>query len=99
MNTQENAMSTLSIQQVNSAIIHQEWTNDQLNSMIAAVKYARAQLGRQTVRELRKGINVRFVDRSGQYITGTVLECKIKNVIVECGRTRYRVPASMLEVV
>lgn len=90
---------SLTIQQVNSAIMHQEWTNDQLNSMIAAVKFARAQLGRQTVRELRNGVPVRFVDRSGRYITGTVLECKIKNVIVECGRTRYRVPASMLEVV
>lgn len=92
-------MSTLTIQQVNSAIMHQEWTNDQLNSMISAVKFARAQLGRQTVRELRHGVNVRFVDRSGRYITGTVIECKIKNVIVDCGRTRYRVPASMLEVV
>jgi len=98
-------MSTLTIQQVNSAIMQQTWTNDQLNSMGSAVKYARAQLGRQTVRELRMslctrdGVLVRFVDRSGRYITGTVLECKLKNVIVECGRTRYRVPASMLEVI
>lgn len=92
-------MSKLTIQEVNSAIMHQSWTNDQLNSMIAAIKFNRAQLGRQSMRELRRGDSVRFVGRSGQYITGTVLECKIKNVIVDCGRTRYRVPANMLEVV
>ena len=93
-------MSKLTIQQVNSAIIGQEWTNDQLSSMIDAIKYARAQLGRQTVREMRKGINVRFTsNRSGQTITGTVMEVKIKNVIVQTPMGRYRVPANMLEVV
>lgn len=37
----------LTINQINSAIMQQDWTNDQLNRMIAAVKYARAQLGLQ----------------------------------------------------
>lgn len=93
-------MSNLTIQQINSAIISQEWTNAQLDSMIDAVKYARAQLGRQTVRELRNGITVRFTsNRTGQTITGTVAEVKIKNVIVQTALGRYRVPANMLEVV
>lgn len=93
-------MSNLTIQQINSAIISQEWTNVQLDSMIDAVKYARAQLGRQTVRELRNGITVRFTsNRTGQTITGTVAEVKIKNVIVQTALGRYRVPANMLEVV
>jgi hypothetical protein len=99
MNTQENAMSKLTIQELNSAIMFQSWTNDQLNSMISAIKYNRAQLGRRAMRELQRGDSVRFVNRAGQYVTGTVLERKIKNVIVDCGRTRYRVPANMLEVV
>ena len=93
-------MSNLTIQQINSAIISQEWTNAQLDSMIDAVKYARAQLGRQNVRELRNGITVRFTsNRTGQTITGTVAEVKIKNVIVQTALGRYRVPANMLEVV
>jgi hypothetical protein len=93
-------MSNLTIQQINSAIISQEWSNAQLDSMIDAVKYARAQLGRQTVRELRNGTTVRFTsNRTGQTITGTVAEVKIKNVIVQTALGRYRVPANMLEVV
>jgi len=93
-------MTTLTIQQINTAIIQGSFTNDQLTSILDAVKYARAQLGRQTVREMRKGINVRFTsNRTGQTIAGTVLEVKIKNVIVQTAQGRYRVPANMLEVV
>ncbi len=89
----------MNIQDINRAIITGSFTNEQLTSIIDAVKYARSQLGRNTMRQLRRGVMVRFNGRSGQPITGTVEEVKLKSVIVTTAAGRYRVPANMLEVV
>jgi hypothetical protein len=45
----------MNITQINTAIMTGNWTNDQLTSMIDAVKFARSQLTKQNKRELRIG--------------------------------------------
>lgn len=90
-------MST--IQEVNSAIMFGDFNNDQLNSVIAAIKYRRAQIIKQQARALRAGDSVRFTSRGNTFF-GTVEKIKIKNATVKVGNlSRYNVPLSMLEAV
>lgn len=89
-------MSNLMISEVNSAIIHQDWTNDQLNSMVMAIKYARERLTKRTVWTLTHGAKVQFTDRAGRTQIGTVKKINRKKVIVQVGMTNWNVPANML---
>lgn len=89
-------MSNLSINEVNSAIMHQDWTNDQLNSMVMAIKYAREKLTKRTVWTLTHGAKVQFTDRAGRTQIGTVKKINRKKVIVQVGMTNWNVPANML---
>jgi hypothetical protein len=92
------------IQQINSSIIAGNFTNDQLNSIIQAIKFARNQIATQNKFTFVKGTQVKFVSsKSGQYIVGTVEDVKRKFVHVRentSGRLTsgvWRVPANMLE--
>lgn len=86
------------IQSVRSAIISGVFTNDDLNSIADAIKFARAQLSKQTRRSLVIGDAVKFTDpRNGRVFTGTVDKVKLKYVLVQTPAGRYNVPANMLE--
>jgi hypothetical protein len=88
------------IQQINSAIMFGNFSNDQLTSIIDAVKFARTQLTKQTTRALRPGDTVKFTsNRSGVTYRGVVDKVKIKYVLVNTPQGRYNVPASMLEAI
>lgn len=88
---------SLTIQQVNSAIMFGDFTNEQLNSIISAVKFARGNLIRQNRRALTLGSQVKFVNsRTGSTEIGRVTKIMTKNILVDTGATRWRVPASML---
>ena len=88
----------LTIQEVNSAIITGTFTNDQLSSMIDAIKYARAQLTRQKTRAFVIGDKVKFTsNRNGLTYVGTVNKIKIKFIIVSTPGGLFNVPANMLE--
>jgi hypothetical protein len=90
-------MANLTVKDVNVAIMHQDWTFDQLISMTQAVKFARAQLGKKILRNLRRGQTVEFTDhRNGLTHTGTVTDVKIKKAIVRVGMTNWNVPGEML---
>lgn len=92
-------MSQLSIQDVNSAIMFGSFTNEQLESIAAAVKYRRSQIARETKRAIMLGDVVKFVNpRSGRTHQGNVVKINIKNVKVREGFTTWNVPASMLSV-
>jgi hypothetical protein len=92
-------MSQLSIQDVNSAIMFGSFTNEQLDSILAAVKYRRAQVARENKRSIMIGDVVKFVNpRSGRTHQGNVVKINIKNVKVREGFTTWNVPASMLSV-
>ena len=94
-------MSQVSIQQINATIISGEFTNDQLDSIGMAVKFARGQLAKKNKASLVRGTKVKFVSsRSGKYIVGTVEKVNRKFIIVyEQGTAamKWRVPANMLE--
>ncbi len=89
----------MKVQDINSAIISGIYTNDDLNSIINAVKFARAQLTKQQARALRVGDQVRFSSRGNTYF-GTIERLKLKNAFVKVGNfSRYNVPMNMLEAV
>ena len=93
-------MSQLSIQQVNSAIMYGDFTNEQLESIVDAIRFRRAQIGRQTRRSLSAGDVVKFTNnRTGRTHQGNVVKIKIKNVQVREGSMLWNVPANMLTVV
>lgn len=92
-------MSQLSIQDVNSAIMFGNFTNDQLDSIFAAVKYRRNQITRETKRELSVGSVVKFTHpKTGREHRGNVVKINIKKVQVKEGFTTWNVPANMLTV-
>ena len=86
----------MDINAINSAIISGIYTNDDLNSIANAIRFARAQLARQQARALRMGDSVRFTSRGNTFF-GTIDRIKIKNATVKVGNLRYNVPLSMLE--
>lgn len=90
----------MSIQTVNAEILAGNFTNDQLTSIIDAVKFARAKLGRQSIRALSIGDNVNFNStKLGRNVTGIVTKIAIKYVTVKTVNGLWKVPANMLTVV
>lgn len=90
----------LTIQQVNSAIMLQAWTNTELTSMIDAVKWNRDQLSKRIKRSIHVGDNVEFTSsKTGRLTRGHVKKVAIKYVTVDTGMGLWKVPANMLTVV
>jgi len=91
-------MTYATIQEINTAIMFGNFTNDQLTSIVNAVQYARAQLGKQKIRTFTKGDTVKFHStKRGVTVTGTVTKVAIKYVTVKDGVMLWKVPANMLE--
>ena len=90
----------MNIQEINSAIMFGTWTNDQLNSMISAIKFARAGLAKQSIRSITLKSNVEFTSsKTGRIMRGHVQKIAQKYVTVDTGAGLWRVPANMLTVV
>ena len=90
----------MNVDRINSAIIQGNLTNDELTTVIDAVKFARARLTEQTKRSLRIGDNVNFNStKLGQNVTGVVMKIAIKFVTVKTVSGLWRVPANMLTVI
>ena len=90
----------MSIQTVNAEILAGNFTNDQLSSIINAVKFAKARLSDQAKRELRLGDSVSFTStKNHMSYTGTVTKIAIKYVTVRTTQGLWRVPANMLTAV
>jgi hypothetical protein len=88
----------MTINEINQSIMFGKFDNDQLNSIIMAVKFARAQIIKKNCRSFVVGDAVKFVSsRTGNTITGTVQKILIKNITVKTNVGLYRVPANMLE--
>lgn len=87
----------MDIKQINQAIMFSDLSNDELMSVIDAVKFARARLTEQSKRSLRIGDNVNFNStKLGRNITGVVVKIAIKFVTVKTIQGAWRVPANML---
>jgi len=90
----------MSIQTVNAEILAGNFTNEQLSSVIDAVKFARARLTEKTKRSITIGSNVNFTSsKTGQNLTGVVMKIAIKYVTVKTISGLWRVPANMLTVI
>lgn len=93
----------MNIQEINSSIISGNFTNEQLDSIVMAVKFARNQIAAQNKQSLNVGNNVKFTSsRSGETVFGTVQKVNRKFIVVnESGKRNltWRVPANMLEAV
>jgi hypothetical protein len=87
----------MNITQVNQAIMYGNFTNDELSSIIDAVKYGRARLTREIKRGLAVGDNVNFNStKLGRNVTGVITKIAIKYVTVRTATGLWRVPANML---
>ena len=90
----------MNVSQINTAIIQGTFTNEQLSSMIDAVKFARIRLAQATKFSLRIGSQVEFTStKTGRTMQGTVQKIAIKYVTVATNAGLWRVPANMLTVV
>jgi len=88
----------MDIKQINSAIMFGSFTNTELESIMSAVQYARAQLRAVKIRSFTKGDTVKFHSiKRGVTVTGTVTKVAIKYVTVKDGVMLWKVPANMLE--
>jgi ribosomal 50S subunit-recycling heat shock protein len=74
------------------------FNNDELDTIVNAVKFARAQKARQVAKKLKVGDQVQYNGRNG-WTQGVLEQIKIKKAIVRVGHTRWNVPLSMLEEV
>lgn len=87
----------LTIQEVNSSIMFGNFTNDQLNSILSAITFARAQITKQNRNTFLVGTEVKFQSsKTGQTVTGVVTKVNRKFMLVQSGVRVWRVPASML---
>ena len=87
----------MNIKDINQTIMFGTWTNDELTSIIDAVKWNRAKLTQSTKWSLRVGDNVNFTQsKTGVNFTGVVMKIAIKFVTVRTIQGLWRVPANML---
>ena len=88
----------MNIKDINSAIISGVFTNDDLNSIANAIKFARSQLAKQNACTFWNGDTVKFTSsRNGVTYTGTVEKIKLKYALVRTNNQRFNVPLAMLE--
>lgn len=86
----------MTINEINHSIMWGNWSNEQLDSMAMAIKYARSQLGKKNKYAFNPGDTVKFIAR-GREVRGTVMKIMQKNVQVKDGLTVWKVPANMLQ--
>jgi hypothetical protein len=89
----------MDIRQVNQAIMFGQFTTEELNSIIDAVKWNRASLSKRVKAGLRVGDRVSFTSsKTGMKMVGDITKIAIKYVTVRVGATLWRCPANMLTV-
>ena len=91
----------MNIKQINTAIMQGALTNEELNSINDAIRFARAQLVVRNKSVLTIGSNVKFTSSTRGTISGVVKKINRKFIIVDqpSQHRSWRVPANMLEVV
>jgi len=90
----------MNAEQIKFEIMGSKFSNDQLNEIVDAVKYARARLTERNKRGMRLGDQVSFnSSKTGRVMQGTVEKIAIKFVTVKTNMGLWRVPANMLTIV
>ena len=89
----------MSVNHIVTELMSGTLSNDDIERVAQALKYARAQVGREVKRQLAPGASVKFYHpKQNFYIAGTVNRIKQKYVLVDTPRGRYNVPANLLEM-
>ena len=94
----------MTVQEISRAITSGQFTNDELNTVVDAIKFARSQIVRQNTGLMVIGTAVKFTNsRNGKLVVGTVEKVNRKYILVRENRNpgsmagpQWRVPASML---
>jgi exosome complex RNA-binding protein Csl4 len=90
-------------QQICQQIMFGNFTNDELNGIVQAIQFARANITKSNIQSIRAGAHVQFTSsKTGKNITGEVTKIGRKFVVVrEHGMSfgNWRVPANMLTVI
>jgi len=90
----------MNVSQINTAIVTGTWTNDELNAIADAVKFARARLATTMKFQVRAGTKVKFHStKRGQTFEGTVTKMAQKYATISTATGLWKVPANMLEIV
>ena len=90
----------MDIQTINRAIIGGKWTNQDLESMIDAVKFARSQLATKMKFSLIKGAKVKWHSpKQGRMVEGTISKLAVKYATVSTPQGMWKVPMNMLQLV
>ena len=76
-------------------------SNEDLEEVIRAIKFRRAELARSSFNAVRIGSRVTFTGSRSGKVTGTITKLGRKNIMVrdDTTRTEWRVPANMLTVI
>lgn len=90
----------MNVSQINTAIVTGTWTNDDLNAIADAVKFARSRLATTMKFQVRAGTKVKFHSaKRGITVEGTVTKMAQKYATVSTAQGLWKVPANMLELV
>lgn len=86
------------VREIKSAILSTNLTNDDLNELVMAIRFARSQLVKEVKGSIKVGGTVQYNGRNG-LTRGTVVKIARKFATVNVGLTSWRVPMNMLEAV
>lgn len=89
----------MDIKQINAAIIQGNFTNTELESILAAVRFNRSRLRESVKMTLVRGARVQFQSSRRGLVTGTVRKVNIKYAEVDTALGGFKVPMNMLEIV
>ena len=90
----------MTVDQITSAIISGNLSNDELNRVILAVTFTRNERARQAKRTFKCGDTVKWSStKLGRELRGSVTKIAIKYVTVRTQQGLWKVPANMLEAV
>jgi len=89
----------MDIKEITHEIMFGNLNNRDIESIVSAVQFARAQIAKNTKRSLSVGNTVTFRSpRLGSH-TGRVEKIAIKYITIRTPQGLYKVPANMVEVV
>jgi Tfp pilus assembly protein FimT len=84
-------------------IINGQFTNDELNKIAEAVRFARANIVKTNIATIRAGASVQFTSsKTGKNVTGEVAKVGRKFLLIRehgVSYNNWRVPANMVEVI
>lgn len=81
---------------ITTAIVCGNFSNDDLDKIANAIRFARGRLTKDAVGQFVIGTKVKFVNRNKQTVYGEVSKVNRKYIIVNTGTTSWRVPGNML---